>query len=262
MKAKWRLGCYMRGPEGQWQIKWFVMVEEMDNAPREKLNHEENWNNGEERFGLLITTHVCCSQFIYSRGEWGRFMVWYWSKNIVLKGAGMAAVWQSSVGSGRTSAVTITQSLCWTGAFFCLVVMDPAARLLEGTRCFYCLHGWLWKNICDLNPFKKCHVYSHSGETKLGLSDVRGERSDQSPCPSNTEGKGFTRQAECVCSENMGAGGFTEDLWIGCSSAWLQLCLAAALGRAGASVWLDRGQSPGSADQEFSCMFLHRAAVC
>lgn len=80
MKARWRLGCYMRCPKGNWQIKWFVMLEETDNALREKLNHEENWNNSGERLGLLLTTHVCCSQFIYSPPEWGRFRICYWSR--------------------------------------------------------------------------------------------------------------------------------------------------------------------------------------
>lgn len=45
MRAKWRLGCYLRCPEGSWKIKWFVMVDEIDNTLWEKLDHEENWSN-------------------------------------------------------------------------------------------------------------------------------------------------------------------------------------------------------------------------
>lgn len=38
-------------------------------------------------------------------------------ENTVLRGAGIATVWQSCLGSGWTSAVTIAQSLCSTGPF-------------------------------------------------------------------------------------------------------------------------------------------------
>lgn len=151
MKAKWRLGCYMSCPKGSWQIKWFVMVEGMDNALWEKLNHEENWNNSEERFGLLLTTHVRCSLCWFLslqcrvRHVYGLLL----KQNIILKGVGMGTVRQSCLGSGRTSAVTITQSLCSTGAFF--VFCGLSWILLHGCQrgldCFYCLHGWLRKNI-------------------------------------------------------------------------------------------------------------------
>lgn len=53
------------------------MVEELDDAPREERDREENRNNSEEGFGLRLTAHVCCSQFIYSPAERGSFMVCY-----------------------------------------------------------------------------------------------------------------------------------------------------------------------------------------
>lgn len=58
-----------------------------------------------------------------------------------------------------------------------------------------------------------------------------------------------------------GAGCLAEGLWIGLRSVWLQLwaeCWSACQPLYGN----EQGQSQGAAGQEFSSMFLQRAAVC
>lgn len=80
-------------------------------------------------------------------------------------------------------------------------------------------------------------------------------------CPSDTQGEGFTHRALSVYSRGRRAGCLAEGLWIGLRSAWLQLWAeswSACLPLYGN----EQGQSEGSAGQEFSSMFLQRAAVC
>lgn len=57
MRAKWRLLSSMRRPEGHWgeKIKWFVMVDETDDALREELTCVENWSE-KSLAGLLPHT--------------------------------------------------------------------------------------------------------------------------------------------------------------------------------------------------------------
>lgn len=152
MKAKWRLGCHMRNPTGNWQIKWFVMVEEVDDALWKKLNHEEKWNKSEERFGPHLTTQVCCSLFLFGPAEWGRFMVCYWSR-ISFRGE---LKWLQS--GNRVLALdaqvqSLSHSHCVQLEHLYLVVMDPAARVSEGTQLFL-LFTWVVKEKYRLlKPF-------------------------------------------------------------------------------------------------------------
>lgn len=176
MKAKWRLGCYVRCPKGNWQIKWFVMVEEMDNALWEKLNHEENWNNSEERFGLLLTTHVCCSQLSCSSAEWGRFMVCYWStisslgEMEWLQSGSLSWLWMDECSHYHAVIVFDWSSCVWLP----WILLLGCQRELD---CFYCLHGWLRKSIgyWDLFLNTTCsRVYSHTNHTTGGKLHLAG----------------------------------------------------------------------------------------
>lgn len=154
----------MSAPTGDRQIKWFVTVEETDNALREEPNHEENWNNSEEIFGLLLTTHVCCSPFIYSPAEWGKFMVCYWST--IWSWGEMK--WQQSLavgpGSGRASHYLDRSCGVW------LSWIPLLGRQLE-RDCFYYLHGRLSRSIGYWNLFlnkSRSHVYSHTNHPAGG----------------------------------------------------------------------------------------------
>lgn len=138
----------MSAPAGDRQIKWFVTVEETDNALREELNHEENWNNSEEIFGLLLTTHVCCSQFIYSPAEreaslWFAIEAQYgpegrWNGNSlwqsVLALVGRVTIWTGAVVFGchgsRCSAVS------WSAIVF-IVYMGGWAEVYVTETCFF-----------------------------------------------------------------------------------------------------------------------------
>lgn len=80
-------------------------------------------------------------------------------------------------------------------------------------------------------------------------------------CPSNTQGIGFTHPALSVCRRGHGAGCLAEGLWVGLRSAWLQLW-AKSWSACQPLYGNEQGQSKGSAGQEFSSMFLQRAAVC
>lgn len=143
MEAKWRLGCYVRTPKGNWQIKWFVMVKEADNALWKKLNHEENWNNCEERFGPLFTTHVCCSRFVYSPADWGSFMVCYWRR---ISSWGKLEYLQSGsrVLALDGQVLSLSHSHCVQLDHLYLVVMAPSAWLSEETQLFL-LFTWVVK---------------------------------------------------------------------------------------------------------------------
>lgn len=153
--TKWRLGCYMRCPAGQWRIRWVVMTVEMDSAVRKNPNLQEKSNNSEETI-WPNSDHTSAAHFIYGSVERGRFMVCYWSYwKTVLRGPGISTVWKSCVGSGGMSAVTIVQSLCLTGTFSVWLLWI----LLQGCQMvlpmFLLLTWlWLWKKISLIVQFK------------------------------------------------------------------------------------------------------------
>lgn len=81
-------------------------------------------------------------------------------------------------------------------------------------------------------------------------------------CPSNTRAKGFTHPELSVYGRGgRGAGCLAEGLWIGLRSAWLQMW-AESWSACQPLYGNEQGQSKGSAGQEFSSVFLQRAAVC
>lgn len=175
MEAKWRLGCYVRNPKGNWQIKWFVMVKEVDNALWKKLNHEENWNNCEERFGPLFTTHVSCSRFVYSPADWGSFMVCYWRR---ISSWGKLEYLQSGsrVLALDGQVLSLSHSHCVQLDHLYLVVMAPSAWLSEETQLFL-LFTWVVKEKYrllkprsqeDLLSCVLTHKSYHSREIVLG----------------------------------------------------------------------------------------------
>lgn len=102
-------------------------------------------------FGLLLTTRLLLSVRLYpcrERHVYGLLL----KQNIILNGVGMATIWQTCLGSGWTSAVTITV-IVFDWSFLCLVVMTPAAQLSEGTWLFL-LFTWVAKEKYRLlKPF-------------------------------------------------------------------------------------------------------------
>lgn len=70
---------------------------------------------------------------------------------------------------------SLSHSYCVREELLCLVVMDPAARLSEGTPLFL-LFSWVVKEKYRLlKPFSCSHVYSHTNHTtggKLRLASV------------------------------------------------------------------------------------------
>lgn len=125
-ESKMEMSVLARCPKGNWQIKWFATVEELDNDVGETLHCEEYGNNSEGRFGPRFTTHVCCSLWV--RQVYGLLvrqnivpweLEWLQSANHIL------------APDGRLLSLSHTR--CVRPALLCFVVMDTAAWLLERT---------------------------------------------------------------------------------------------------------------------------------